>query len=102
MLDLWSEELTEEETERLLDRAAHEIRRRKLEVPATIFFEMHRPLAFVGSQMAVMFSPFLVPFLGFDFMNDYSRLLSKPDNVEGLLRRLDPAPTTPDDGVVED
>lgn len=89
MFDFWREELTKEETERLLDKAACEIKRRKMEMPAVLFLEMHKPLSFLGSQAAVVFSPMLVPFLGFDTMNDYSRLLSNRENVEALLSRLE-------------
>lgn len=89
MFDFWRDELTQEETERLLDKAASEIKRRKMEMPAVLFLEMHKPLSFLGSQAAVVFSPMLVPFLGFDTMNDYSRLLSNRENVEALLSRIE-------------
>ena len=61
MFDLWKEPLTEEERETLLDKAAHEIKKRKMETPAILALEMHKPLAFLGSQAVVAFSPFLVP-----------------------------------------
>lgn len=89
MFDLWKDELTDEQTNALLDRTAHEIKRRKMEAPAILFFEMHKPLAFVGSQAALVFSPFLVPFIGFDRVNDYTRLFSKRENIESLLKRLE-------------
>lgn len=90
MFDLWKEPLTEEERDKLLDKAVHEITSRKLEVPATLFLEMHKPLAYVGMHAAVAFSPFLVPFLGFDFVNNYSRLFAEKENVEMLLQRIEP------------
>jgi hypothetical protein len=89
MFDLWQQELTDEETDKLIDKAADMIRKRKLELPAMLFFESHKPLAFVGANTAVTFAPFLVPFLGFDNVNDYSRLFSKRENIEELLNRLD-------------
>jgi acyl-CoA reductase-like NAD-dependent aldehyde dehydrogenase len=89
MNDFWAEELTEEETESLLDKAAEEISRRKMEVPAILFLEMHKPLAYVGSQAAAFFAPFLIPILGFDRVNNYSRLMAKRDNVEKLIQRLE-------------
>ncbi len=89
MFDFWREELTEEETDKLVDQAATAIHKRGLDVPALLMFEMHKPLSFVVSQAAVVFSPFLVPFLGFDGVNNYARLLSKKENVEKLLVRLD-------------
>ncbi|MFQ3587027.1 MAG: hypothetical protein SNJ74_04320 [Fimbriimonadaceae bacterium] len=89
MFDLWKDELTPEETETLVRRAADEIRKRKLEAPAILFLELHKPLAYVGSQAAIVFSPFIVPFLGFQFVNDYSRLFSCRENVEKLLVELE-------------
>jgi hypothetical protein len=89
MFDLWNEELTREEEDRLLAQAAEEIRKRKLNVPAMLLFEMHKPLSFVGANTMVAFSPFLVPFVGFDFFNNYTRLLSKRENVERLLLMLE-------------
>lgn len=89
MFDLWKEPLTEEERESLLDKAAHEILKRKMEMPAVLFLEMHKPLAYVGSQAALAFSPFLIPFVGFDNVNNYSRLLSDRENVERLMKKLE-------------
>jgi hypothetical protein len=50
---------------------------------------MHKPLAFLSSQAVVAFSPFLVPFVGFDNLNDYSRLMSDRENFERLIQRLE-------------
>lgn len=99
MFDLWKDDLTPEETDRLLEKASSEIKRRKMETPAILLFEMHRPLGFVAASAAVTFSPFLVPFLGFDAVNDYSRLFAKRENVDRLLSMLDSG--TPTGGAVE-
>jgi hypothetical protein len=89
---MWDEELSDEEAEKLLDSAAAKIKRRGMDVPAMLFLEMHKPLSYVSSQLAIVFSPFLVPFLGFDSMNNYSRLMSRRDSVDKLLQRLDKDP----------
>lgn len=89
MLNLWEDELTEEETDALLDTLEKEIRKRKLEVPAIMFFEMHKPLANIAGHFALATSPFLVPIIGYKNVNDYSRLLSKRENVEKLIVRLE-------------
>jgi len=49
----------------------------------------------------VMFSPFIIPFSGFDGVNDYSRLVSKRSSVEMLLRRLEELRETPLGGTEE-
>ncbi len=89
MFDLWKEPLTEEERDALLDKASGEILKRKLEMPAILFLEMHKPLAYIGSHAALAFSPFLVPIVGFDNVNNYTRLLSDRKNVELLMQRLE-------------
>ena len=89
MYDFWKDDLTLEEEDALIEKAASEIERRKLEVPAVVLLETHKPLAFVGSQSAIAFAPFIAPFLGFDFVNNYSRLFSKRENIEKLLDRIE-------------
>ena len=64
MRELWDEDLTLEETERLLDKAAHEIRKRRMEGPAILALEMHKPLAGIASHMMVATMPFTIPFFG--------------------------------------
>ena len=89
MFDLWKDELTEAEEEALIEKAALEIERRKLQAPALMFLESHKPLAFLTSQASITFAPFIAPFLGFDFVNNYSRLFAKRENVERLLQRIE-------------
>jgi hypothetical protein len=86
---MWSTDLTEDETEALVQKAADEISRRKLQTPAILFLEMHKPLAYVGANASLVFAPFAVPFLGFDFVNNYSRLFSKRENVERLIKKIE-------------
>lgn len=60
-----------------------------METPAILMLEMHKPMANVAAHAAVTFSPFLVPFFGFDRVNDYSRLLSSRENIERLIQELE-------------
>lgn len=89
MSEFWDEEITEEETERLLDKAEREIRKRRMETPAIMALELHKPLANVGANALVVFAPFAVPFLGYDGVHDLSRLLRNKDNIEKLIQRLE-------------
>ena len=91
MFDFWANELTEEETQALLEKCSNEIRRRQLEAPAIVFLEMHKPLSNVFAHIGMASAPFLVPLFGFDFVNDYSNLLQKRDNVERLICMLEKA-----------
>lgn len=96
MFEFWDSELTEEETEALLNKAAMEINNRKLRTPAILALEMHKPLAAVGGSAAIVFAPFIVPILGFDFVNNYSRLLSKRENIERLVGMIETAGAEPE------
>jgi len=86
---MWSSDLTEEETEALIEKAANEVARRKLQTPAILFLEMHKPLAYVGASASLVFAPFAVPFLGYEFINNYSRLFAKRENVERLISKIE-------------
>lgn len=86
---MWSSDLTEAETEALIEKAANQFAKRNLHAPAILFLEMHKPLAYVGANAAVAFAPFMVPILGYDAVNDYSRLFSKRENVEKLIKKLE-------------
>ncbi len=89
MNDFIEGELSEEQTEELLNKAADEILKRKLEVPAILLLQSLKPLTFIGSQATIVFAPFLVPFLGFDNIRNFSKLLMNRDCVERLTVLLE-------------
>ena len=89
MLNDLSEEIPEEEADLKLREIAGEIRKRKLELPAILLFESHKPLSYVGGQAIVFFAPFLVPILGYQKVQDYARLLNRRDSIERLLQYLE-------------
>jgi acyl-CoA reductase-like NAD-dependent aldehyde dehydrogenase len=91
--DFWEEELSPDQEEVLLERAAVAVEKRKMVAAAILVLEMHKPLAYVAANATVTFAPFIVPFLGYDAVHDYSRLLKKPGNVERLIQKLERAPT---------
>src|SRR5262249_1550698 len=91
----WDVPLTEEERERLLDGFVRIVRRWGLETPATFALEMHRPLAFIGSQGLITLTPMLGPLLGLDRMQKLSRLLPAPGAIDALIARLEEQPSPP-------
>ena len=95
---LWDEDLSEEQTAKLIDRAAREICRRKLQTPAILMLEMNKPILPVAAHASIAFAPFAVPFVGFDMFNDYSRLVAKRENVERLLVRIEEMTKSGDTG----
>lgn len=87
-MDLF-EPLTPEEASAIVDSIARRIVERRLETPAVLFFEMHKPLSFLASQAAIVAMPFLGPLIGARRMADLSRLLSQRDYVEQLISRIE-------------
>ncbi|MBN8689669.1 MAG: hypothetical protein J0L72_02625 [Armatimonadetes bacterium] len=87
--ELWKEELTEEEVVTLTTKIAHEITKRRLEVPAILALEMQKPVANVTAHFALATIGFVAPFIGFDLFNDLTRLLAKRDNIERLLTEIE-------------
>jgi len=89
MLPVWDKPLTEDEIEAMIERVAGEVGKRGLETPAILFLEMHKPLANVFAHGALAFSPFLMPFLGFDRVDRYTQFMASPQNVERLIQRIE-------------
>jgi len=88
-IDSWGEELSVEERDAVLRKAADAILRRRLEAPAILLLQSNKPLARIGSQATIVFAPFLVPFFGFDNIRTLSSLLADRENVEMLITLLE-------------
>ena len=82
-------ELTPEERDEILERVAREVTRRRLEVPAALALEMHRPVTFLGSQALVVFTPMLAPVFGLANLQKLTKLLEDRENLDRLLDRID-------------
>lgn len=98
MFKEWSDPIPDAERDAILDKLACFIKRKKLEAPAVLFLESHKPLSYIGSQAGIAFSPFLVPFLGYENVRDYTRLMQDQSNIDRLIDLLaepDPLEPTP-------
>lgn len=95
MQALWKEGLTDGQKTELVEKVAQEVHKRRLETPAILFLEMHKPLAGLASQSLVVFSPFLCPFVGFQNIDDFSQLAGDRAAVETLIQRLEQLRETP-------
>ena len=82
-------EVTPEERDRILDRVAQEVTRRRLEVPAGLALELHRPLTFLGSQALIVFTPLLGPAFGLENLQKVSKLLEDRANLDRLMDRIE-------------
>ncbi len=89
MLDFWKEPLSEEEKSAMIERMAQFIVKRGLASPAIMMLTLHRPLAFVGSQAGIVFSPFLIPFFGFERIDKFTQLMSERENWDRLIERIE-------------
>jgi hypothetical protein len=83
------DELSLEERDKLIDELARKIVGRRLETPAIMFLEMHKPVAFLASQSMIAVSPFLVPLFGPEGVRKYAQLFGTRENVELLIRRIE-------------
>jgi len=85
----WGDPLPEEERDALVERIARAVVRRRMETPAILFLEMHRPVSFIAGQSLVVLSPFVGPFVGIENVQIISRLLESRDNIDCLIRRIE-------------
>lgn len=86
---LWTEDLAEDQTEALIEKVAQEVCRRKMQTPAILMLQMHKPILPIAAQASIIGAPFAIPFVGFQNFNDYSRLIAKRENIERLLIRIE-------------
>lgn len=89
MFDELGEPLSEEETEKFVVDVATAIVKRRLETPAVLFLEMHKPLSYIASQGLIVAMPFLGPIIGQERIARFSRFLQARDNIERLIQRIE-------------
>lgn len=87
--DYEDDELSPEERDKLITELAQKVVGKRMETPAIMFLEMHKPVTFLASQSMLVASPFLVPLLGAEGVRKYSRLFGSVDNVELLIERIE-------------
>ena len=87
--DYEDDQLTPEERDKLINELAQKVVDKRMETPAIMFLEMHKPVTFLASQSILVASPFLVPLFGAEGVQKYSRLFSSVDNVELLIERIE-------------
>ena len=85
----WDDELTDEERDQVIQKVASMICARRMETPAILFLEMHKPLSFIASQGLVVASPLVAPLVGLENVQLATRLIEKRENVELLIKRIE-------------
>jgi len=95
MLKMWEQALTEAEKDTMAKGMAEFFRKHRVQTPATLFLEMHKPLSTVVGNAAIFFSPIIMPILGFERVDKYSRFFADRENVERLICEIEnPAEST--------
>lgn len=82
-------EVTPERARELAAKIAHQIVKRKLSVPAIMFFESVKPLSFVGSQALIFFQPMVQAFLNRREYDEFALMMEDRENVELLLQEIE-------------
>ena len=85
----WDEDLTSEQRDTLIERLAERIVRHRLQMPAILVLEMHKPFAFLAGQSLLLGSGFLAPLFGPQNIRQYSKLFENRDNIERLMERIE-------------
>jgi hypothetical protein len=81
--------LSSEEVDSTLDAIARRIVERRLEAPAILFLESHKPLSFLAGQGVAAAIPFLGPLIGPERVAKLSLILQTPENVDLLVRKIE-------------
>lgn len=72
-----------------MDSIARKVVDRRLEMPAVLFLEMHKPLSFLASQAMLVAMPMFGPLLGAQEMADLSKILRNRENIDLLIERIE-------------
>jgi len=73
----------------LISAIAERIVARGLEAPAVLFLELHKPLAFILGQAAIVAAPLWGLFLSPEEIESACRLLGSRQSVEALIERVE-------------
>lgn len=65
------------------------IKKWELETVSVFFLELAKPVSFLGSQMMLVFSPFLGFFLSQEDISSYAEFFSRRSNVEKLIQNIE-------------
>ena len=91
----WDADLPDAQRDALIEKMAQIVSRRGLSVPAILFLEMHKPLAYLAGQSIVLGSGFLAPLFGPQNVQQYAKLFESRDNVERLIQRIEELQVAP-------
>jgi len=83
------EDIPVEEQKRILEKVAKGIVKRQLTAPAIFFFEICKPLNFIGSQLLYAVSPFVQAILKGNEYKKFALIIERDDNFEMLIKLIE-------------
>jgi hypothetical protein len=87
----WDRPLDRAERDTILTKIAESVVKRGMQTPAVWFLEVHKPLAPLGSQLAVALSPFIAVWLAdgaFDLQKCF-QILRDTKNIDLLVKMIE-------------
>jgi hypothetical protein len=79
------EDISNEDSERILKKVSVEIVDRRLTAPAIFLLESCRPLSFIGSQAMIVLEPLVHAIFDFPDYRKFAILMEQRGNVEKLI-----------------
>ena len=79
----------------LTEKFANAIAERRLEVPALLFLELHRPFLTIAHTSALFAQPFLTPFFGAEKIEGLLEFLNDRRNIEHLIAKIQQRSSSP-------
>lgn len=83
--EILPEDINKDETERILNKAADEIVKRKLTVPAIFILESCRPLNFIGSQALIALEPFVQAIFSISDYRKFALIIESDENIRKFI-----------------
>ncbi len=81
-------ELTSKRRDQMIEKAARAVVNRRLEAPAALVLEMHKPISVIGANLVMLGTPLAAPFLTWRLCDDLALFLMDRGNLERLARRI--------------
>ncbi len=83
--EILPEDIDQDETARILNRAADEIIKRRLTVPAIFILESCRPLNFIGSQALIALEPFIQAIFSIPDYRKFALIIESDENIRKFI-----------------
>lgn len=87
--EILPEDINQDETERILNKVADEIVKRRLTVPAIFILESCRPLNFIGSQALIALEPFIQAIFSVNEYRKFALIIENDENIEKFIEIIE-------------